>query len=239
MTTDHPMTNEPTPAPHGEPPTTAAEQMAAAGRAFSRLADFARKHADPELAWSVARDCETVAATLVAEPTPAARPPGPGWTSFERQTRAQAIATCHALLDQRDRALRRAERAEAVGAPVAADSSDVERLFDAWAADLIAHHGDRIVREVLSSPAIQAAFIGDVHQSLASSPVPSVDTIAAVNEVTLPRWAADLLASPSPRRCGVCMGLSPGGDGHQLDPPCIGAARDALRGALLGLREGA
>lgn len=36
-----------------------------------------------------------------------------GWTSFEKQTRQQAIATCYALEDMRDRAIVRAERAEA------------------------------------------------------------------------------------------------------------------------------
>jgi hypothetical protein len=31
-------------------------------------------------------------------------PPGPGWVSFERMSRKQAIATCIALQDQRDKA---------------------------------------------------------------------------------------------------------------------------------------
>lgn len=41
----------------------------------------------------------------------------------------------------------------------------VERIFDTWVDELVAHHGDRTVASVLSSPAIQAMFIGDVGQS--------------------------------------------------------------------------
>jgi hypothetical protein len=36
-----------------------------------------------------------------------------GWTPFERMSRRQAIDTCYALEDMRDRAIKRAEAAEA------------------------------------------------------------------------------------------------------------------------------
>lgn len=42
---------------------------------------------------------------------------------------------------------------------------EVEKIFDAWVDELVAHHGDRTVAAVLSSPAIQAAFIGDIGQT--------------------------------------------------------------------------
>lgn len=43
---------------------------------------------------------------------------------------------------------------------------DVERIFVGWLDDLVRHHGDRQVATVLSSPAIQALFEGEVGQTL-------------------------------------------------------------------------
>lgn len=43
--------------------------------------------------------------------------------------------------------------------------SEVERIFDAWCQDLVAHHGDKTVASVLSSPAIQSMFTGDLGQT--------------------------------------------------------------------------
>lgn len=40
----------------------------------------------------------------------------------------------------------------------------MEAIFDRWCDELVRHHGDRSVAAVLSSPAIQAAFVGEVHQ---------------------------------------------------------------------------
>ena len=45
----------------------------------------------------------------------------------------------------------------------------VEAIFDAWCDELVRHHGDRTVAAVLSSPAIQSAFTGDVGQSSVES----------------------------------------------------------------------
>lgn len=50
--------------------------------------------------------------------------------------------------------------------PYLIDVEKVEEIFLAWVDDLVAHHGGRSVREVLSSPAIQAMFTGDVGQSV-------------------------------------------------------------------------
>lgn len=42
----------------------------------------------------------------------------------------------------------------------------VEEIFAEWLDDLITHHGERQVKDILGSPAVQAMFLGDVHQSL-------------------------------------------------------------------------
>lgn len=49
--------------------------------------------------------------------------------------------------------------------PPLISADEVERIFDAWCEELVRHYGDRTVAAVLSSPAIQAAFTGDIGQS--------------------------------------------------------------------------
>lgn len=44
------------------------------------------------------------------------------------------------------------------------DFEKVEEIFDYWVEALVKHHGDKTVAAVLSSPAIQAAFVGEIHQ---------------------------------------------------------------------------
>jgi hypothetical protein len=50
------------------------------------------------------------------------------------------------------------------------DADTVERIFMAWLLDLVTQHGLQRVSDVLSSPAIQAAFTGEVGQSVIAYP---------------------------------------------------------------------
>ena len=80
--------------------------------------------------------------------------------------RARTLARVH------DAMLRKPPTQEAVSATaqereqspmISADK--VERIFDAWCQELVRRHGDRTVAAVLSSPAVQAMFTGDVGQT--------------------------------------------------------------------------
>lgn len=63
-----------------------------------------------------------------------------------------------------------------------------------------------------------------------AGPTQPLDTAAGV---TLPRAIVKVLVDQWPL-CGVCTGRSPSWDGHDVNPPCVGYAREQAKVALDG-----
>ena len=102
-----------------------------------------------------------------------------------------------------------------------------DQEFLNWIADrLVLVYGDNPNVDYIHKLRAIARASGDRITPNVGSPSPAPAAVRAANKRLEDMSIEELMMID--HACSVCIGLSPSGDGHDKNPPCVGAARDEI-----------